>query len=282
MGTTPPGTRRVAGWRAAGGAPTVRAMDVPGISRPVLVVLIVAAVVLFAFGATNGGRPAHRAHRHADAHAGRRADDRGPSPADRRRRIVAADRTDVRADHEGEALDLGRRPRQGERRRRGPAPQGPLRRPPGRRRPLRRGLDPRGAARTSVRVVTGTGDLRAENLQGGAELSAGTGDLHAIGVQRAAAAAARRPATCTSRGRRPTSSRARARATSTSRPAGPGTIDAQADTGDIHISVPDLTYAVDAQTDTGDDNVDVRPTTPRRARCARTRIPATCTWSADG
>ena len=73
---------------------------------------------------------------------------------------------------------------------------------------------------TSVRVVTGTGDLRAENLQGSAELQGGHRRPARRRGQRTAAAAARRPATCTSRGRRPTSSRARARATSTSRPAG--------------------------------------------------------------
>ena len=33
-----------------------------------------------------------------------------------------------------------------------------------------------------MRVVTGTGDLRAENLRGAAELRAGTGDLHTVGV----------------------------------------------------------------------------------------------------
>jgi hypothetical protein len=38
----------------------------------------------------------------------------------------------------------------------------------------------------------------------------------------------------------------------------PGTIDARANTGDIHITVPDLAYAVDAQTGTGDADVDVR------------------------
>ena len=90
MGTTPPGTRRVAGWRAAVGAPTVTAMDVPGISRPVLVVLIVAAVLLFAFGATKAVGLLTRAHRHADAHARRRADDRGPYRDRGDVRIVAA------------------------------------------------------------------------------------------------------------------------------------------------------------------------------------------------
>ena len=48
----------------------------------------------------------------------------------------------------------------------------------------------------------------------------------------------------------------------------PGAIDAQADTGDIHISVPDLTYAVDAPAGTGDENVDVRrdDASPRKLR----------------
>jgi hypothetical protein len=36
---------------------------------------------------------------------------------------------------------------------------------------------------TSVRMVTGTGDLRAEHLAGGADVSSGTGDLHVLGVR---------------------------------------------------------------------------------------------------
>ena len=163
------------------------AMDVPGISRPVLVVLIVAAVLLFAFGATKAvGLLTERTDTQTRTlaaaptivvhHRDRRRSDRRGGPHRRA------------PDHEGEALDLGRRPRQGERRRRRPAPQGPLRR-------LLVVDDDCGVdsilevpRATSVRVVTGTGDLRAENLQGDAELRAGTGDLRAIGVQRAAAA----------------------------------------------------------------------------------------------
>ena len=59
----------------------------------------------------------------------------------------------------------------------------------------------------------------------------------------------------------------------------PGTIEAQADTGDIHISVPDLiTYAVDVQT-TPATTTSTCPDDLRRGSCARTPTPATCTWS---
>ena len=46
-------------------APTVTAMDVPGISRPVLVVLIVVAVLLFAYGARTA---VGRLTQHTDTH----------------------------------------------------------------------------------------------------------------------------------------------------------------------------------------------------------------------
>ena len=120
---------------------------------------------------------------------------------------------------------------------------------------------------TSVRVVTGTGDLRAENLRGAAELRAGTGDLRAVGVSG--------PLRLSSQtgdvhveGPSPDVV-ARTSTGDIHVEAGrPGTVDAQADTGDIHISVPDLTYAVDADTGTGDDTVDVRrdDASPRKLR----------------
>ena len=100
---------------------------------------------------------------------------------------------------------------------------------------------------TSVRVITGTGDLRAENLQGGAELRAGTGDLHAVGISG--------PLRLSSQtgdvhveGRSPDVVARTSTGDIHVEASRPGTIDAQADTGDIHISVPDLTYAVDAHT----------------------------------
>ena len=90
-----------------------------------------------------------------------------------------------------------------------------------------------------VRVVTATGDVRADGVEGTLRLSADTGDVHVAGPSPNVVAH-------TSTGDiHVDASR-------------PGTIDAQAATGDIHISVPDLTYAVDAQTGTGDEHVDVR------------------------
>ena len=120
---------------------------------------------------------------------------------------------------------------------------------------------------TSVRVVTGTGDLRAENLHGAAELTAGTGDLHAVGVSGPLRLSSE---TGDVHVEGPSPDVVARTSTGDIRveASGPRTIDAQADTGDIHISVPDLTYAVDVHTDTGDDNIDVRPddASPRKVR----------------
>ena len=155
-------------------------MDVPGISRPVLVAMVVVAVVLFVFGATKAvGLLTERTDTQTRTLAAAPTIVVHTGTGDVR--VVAADRTDVRlTTKEKRSIWGGGRVRvSGDAAR--PAPQGPLRQPPVV--DDRCGVDailevPRA---TSVRVVTGTGDLRAENLQGGAELRAGTGDLHAVG-----------------------------------------------------------------------------------------------------
>jgi hypothetical protein len=241
-------------------------MTVPGISRVALVAMVVIAVVLFAFGATKAvGLVTERTDTQTRTLAAAPTIVVHTGTGDVR--IVAADRTDVRLTTKekrsiwggghvrvsGDAADLRLKDRcDGT-----PLVDGPC------------GVDsvlevPRA---TSVRVVTGTGDLRAENLAGGAELRAGTGDLHAVGVTgplrlRSDTGDVHVEGSSSDVVARTSTGDIHVEATR------PGTIDAQADTGDIHISVPDLTYAVDVQTDTGDDNIDVRPddASPRKVR----------------
>ena len=240
-------------------------MDVPGISRPVLVAMVVVAVAVFIFGATKAvGLLTERTDTQTRTLAA--APTIVVHTGTGNVRIVAADRTDVRLTTKEKRSIWG----------------GGRVRVSGTAADLRLkdhcdvflvddrcGVDsvlevPRA---TSVRVITGTGDLRAENLQGSAELRAGTGDLHAVGISGSLRLSSQ-TGDVHVEGR---SSTVFAR-TSTGdihvEDGRPGTIDAQADTGDIHISVPDLTYAVDVHTDTGDDNIDVRPdvASPRRVR----------------
>jgi hypothetical protein len=241
-------------------------MDVPGISRPVLVAMIVVALVIFVFGATKAvGLLTERtdAQTRTLAAAPTIVVHTGTGDV----RVVAADRTDVRLTTKekrsiwggghvrvsGDAADL----RLNDHCDGFPVVDDPC------------GVDsilevPRA---TSVRVVTGTGDLRAENLRGAAELRAGTGDLRAVGVS-----GRLRLSSDTGDVHVEGPSPDVVAHTSTGdirvEASRPGTVDARADTGDIHISVPDLTYAVDADTGTGDDTVDVRrdDASPRELR----------------
>ena len=241
-------------------------MDVPGISRPALVAMIVIAVALFIFGATHAvGRLTERTDTQTRTLAAAPTIVVHTGTGDVR--VVAADRTDVRlTTKEKRSIWGGARVRvtgdAGDLRLEDHCDGSPL-------------VDEPCAAdavldvprATSVQVVTGTGDLRAENLHGSAELRAGTGDLRAIGVSgplrlssdtgdvHVEGPSANVVARTSTGDIRVEASR-------------PGTIRAQADTGDIHISVPDLTYAVDTKTGTGDDTVDVRrdDASPRRLR----------------
>jgi hypothetical protein len=241
-------------------------MEVPGISRLALFAMIVIAVLLFAFGATKAvGLLTERTDTQTRTLAAAPTIVVHTGTGDVR--IVAADRTDVRLTTKekrsiwggghvrvsGDAADLRIKDR---------CDGFPLVDDPC-------SVDsvlevPRA---TSVRVVTGTGDLRAENLRGGAELRAGTGDLLAVGVSGPLRLSSE---TGDVHVEGPSSDVVARTSTGDIRveASEPGTIEAQADTGDIHISVPDLTYAVDTDTGTGDENVDVRrdDASPRRLR----------------
>jgi hypothetical protein len=255
VGTTPPGTRRVAGWRAVVGAPTVTAMDVPGISRPVLVVLIVAAVLLFAYGST---KAAGLLTQHTDTHTQTLAAtprivvrvDRGEV------RVIAADRQDVRLQTKAKRSVWG----------------GGHVRVSGDASLLR--LDDRcdkpplvDAAcdtsyvlevprNTDVRVTDRLGDLHAENLAGGVDLSSTLGDLHVEGVRGPV-----RVSTTTGDvdvvGGSPDIAARTAVGDSDIVASGPRSIRADSAAGDINVIVPNQAYAVDAESSGGDDHVGV-------------------------
>ena len=228
-------------------------MDVPGITRPVLVVLIVAAVVLFAYGA---GTAVGRLTRHTDTQT--RTFAAAPTVVITSKNadlnIVASDRSDVRVTTREQRSVWGG----GHVNLRGDAG----------------GLQLRDSCRdlpvvddpchvsmhvdvprsTSVRVVSGTGDLRAEHLAGGADLSSGTGDVHVLGVRGPVRVHADTgdvevvaPA--------PDISVRTATGDVSIVASHPQTIHAEAATGDVILVVPDVTYAVDAQSDVGDDKV---------------------------
>jgi DUF4097 and DUF4098 domain-containing protein YvlB len=231
-------------------------MDGPGISRPVLVVLIAVAVMLFLYGA---GTALSRVTEHTDTQT--RTFAAAPTvviatnSADVN--IVASDRSDVqvttrekrsvwggghiRMRGDAGGLELGDRCRDL------PIVEDPCQ--------VSVHLEvPRS---TSVRVVTGTGDLRAEHLEGGADLSSATGDMHVLGVRGPVRVHAETgdvevvaPA--------PDISVQTATGDVAIVASHPQTIRARAATGDIVLVVADLTYAVDAQSDVGDDEVFVQ------------------------
>jgi hypothetical protein len=120
---------------------------------------------------------------------------------------------------------------------------------------------------TAVHVVAGTGDLHAENLAGSADLRSGTGDLDVEGVRGALHLKADTGDVHVD-----------ASAPQASVETGTGDVDivasqprsisVQTGTGDINIVVPDATYAVDVQSDSGDDHVGVDrdDASPRRVK----------------
>ena len=231
-------------------------MQVAGISRPVLVVLIGVALVLFLFGA---GKASGLLTKHTDTHTRTlaAAPNMVISAETADVKIVAADRTDIRLTIKeqrsmwggGYATVLGdaRALRLKDRCDGLPAIDDPCK--------VSYRLDvPR---TTTVRLSSGTGDVHVENLEGSGDLSTGTGDLHVTGM------------------RGPLRLRADTGDLHVEGPASdiavqtetgdisvvathPQKIRAQADTGDIALVVPDVTYAVDAQSETSDEIVDVR------------------------
>jgi hypothetical protein len=119
--------------------------------------------------------------------------------------------------------------------------------------------------RTAVRMVAGTGDLRAEHLQGAADLRSGTGDLHLVDVSgplRLKADTGDVHVVGTS----PEVSVQTGTGDVDILTSEPRTIAVQTGTGDINITVPDTSYLVHAQSDAGDDHVgvDQDDASPRR------------------
>jgi hypothetical protein len=244
-------------------------MDVPGISRPVLIALIVVAALLFAFGATKAIALVTQ-HTDTRTHVVAAAPTIVVDVETGDVRIAATDRDDVRLTSKEkrsawggghvEVSGDGARLHLGDRCDKVPVVDAPC--------SVSYVLEvPR---RTTVRVAAGTGDLHAEDLEGGTDLRSGTGDLHVEGV------------------RGPLRLRADTGDVHVEAPAAevsvqtgtgdvevvasqPRSIEVQTGTGDIDIVVPNTTYAVDAQSDSGDDHVGVDrdDASPRRVK-ART------------
>jgi putative adhesin len=233
----------------------VETMDVPGISRPVLVGLIVVAAIIFLFGGT---KAIALFTEHTDTHT--RVVAAAPSiVVDVRTgdvRVVATDRDDIRLTTKEkrsawggghvEVAGDGARLHLGDRCDKVPLVDAPC--------SVSYVLEvPR---RTAVRLAAGTGDLHAENLEGAADLRSGTGDLHvegARGVLRLKADTG----DVDVEGAAPDVSVQTGTGDVAIVASEPRTIAVQTGTGDINIVVPDESYAVDVQSDAGDDHVGV-------------------------
>lgn len=239
-------------------------MDVPGISRPILVAMIVVAAILLAFGTT---KALALFTEHTDTHT--RIVAAAPtivvSVETGDVRIVGSERADVRlttkekrsawggghAEVSGDAAGL----HLGDSCDKVPVVDAPC--------SVSYVLEvPRD---TAVRVLAGTGDLHAENLGGSADLRSGTGDLHVEGVRGALHLKAdtgdvhvEAPA--------PVASVETGTGDVDIVASQPRSISVQTGTGDVDIVVPDTTYAVDARSDSGSEHVGVQrdDASPRR------------------
>jgi DUF4097 and DUF4098 domain-containing protein YvlB len=234
-------------------------MDVPGISRPVLVVLIGMAIVLLVAGggwalswATSNTDTSTRtmpaastieieSHRSGDVEVV--GSDRSDIRLTTKERSSVFGRPHSRVDFSGQRLRLD-----------GHCSEFEL-----------WGSDaacgisyrlevPRG---TSVKLVANSGDVRAEHLAGTADLRTRSGDVHALDV-----AGDLRLETISGDVDADAASSA-IDATTTSgdvhvRASNPTRVRAQTVSGDVHVSVPDRTYAVRTHEVSGDDHVDVR------------------------
>jgi hypothetical protein len=121
---------------------------------------------------------------------------------------------------------------------------------------------PRGAA---LRVVSGVGDIRAENIGGAVDLKSGVGDLRALGVRGALRLDASTgdihvdsPA--------PTIDARTGTGDIELTATRPAAVTARSAVGDIVVVVPDVTYAADVRSDAGDvkDLVRHDAASPRR------------------
>jgi hypothetical protein len=231
-------------------------MDVPGISRPALLAMIVVALLLFAFGSTAAvGLMTQHTDTHTRVLAARSTLVVDADTGDIR--VRAADRADVRLTTKltrsvwgggrARVSDDGARLRLDDRCHNVPLVGGPC------------GISyvlevPRA---TNVRIVTGTGDVHAEHLDGAADIRSSTGDLHVTGVRGPVRASA-------DTGDVDVDSPAAAIAVHTVTgdigivATAPRSIRAEAVTGDVDVVVPDRTYAVEADSEVGVDHVGVR------------------------
>jgi hypothetical protein len=119
----------------------------------------------------------------------------------------------------------------------------------------------------SVRVDSGTGSVRVVNVAG-ADISSGTGELRALGVRgrlRLDASTGGIHVESPATDIEATSATGDIEVTATN-PAGPSSLRAVSDVGDVVVVVPDLTYAADVGSDVGDDKDLVKhdPASPRR------------------
>jgi DUF4097 and DUF4098 domain-containing protein YvlB len=124
---------------------------------------------------------------------------------------------------------------------------------------------------TAVRLLTHSGDVSAQDLRGGADLQTRSGDVDAIDVLGALRLQTRSgdvdaDSASTDIDASSTSGDVRVRARDATG------VRAQTTSGDVHVSVPDRTYAVRAHAVSGDENVDVRtdPNAPRRVDASTT------------
>jgi DUF4097 and DUF4098 domain-containing protein YvlB len=124
---------------------------------------------------------------------------------------------------------------------------------------------------TTVKLLANSGDVRADGLRGAADLRTKSGDVHAAGVLGSL------HLETISGDVHADSSASRIDASTTSgdvhvRAQNPTSVKAHTISGDVHISVPDRTYAVTTHEDSGDDHVEVRsdPDAPRSIEATTT------------
>jgi uncharacterized membrane protein len=232
-------------------------MDVPGISRPVLVVLIAAAVVLLAGGASWAlSFATHHTETHArtipatptieiEGHSGDIV-------------VVGTDRSDIRLITKESRSIFGRPDVNvdvsgGRLRLDGSCSEFEIWGADGGCSVDYRLEVPRD---TDVRLLTRSGDVSAEDLGGSADLQTSSGDVDAFGVLgtlrlQTSSGDVDVDASSKDIDAQTTSGDVHVRARDATR------VRAQTTSGDVHVSVPDRTYAVQAQAASGDENVDV-------------------------
>jgi DUF4097 and DUF4098 domain-containing protein YvlB len=241
-------------------------MDVAGISRPVLVAMIVVAFGLFAGGVTWA---ASWLTRHTETHtrvlsAMSTIEIRGTSGDIE---VVGSDRADIRLTTKEHRSVFGRSKvdvayRAGQ---------------------LRLDEDCSGfellgsnascsvsyrlevPRETTVRLVTHSGDVTAEDLRHDADLRTSSGDVEAFDVLgtlrlQTSSGDVHADSSSTDIDAATSSGDVDVRASDAVR------VRAETSSGDVHVRVPDRTYAVQAHTDSGDEHVEVRvdPRAPRR------------------